>query len=127
MKEVQHETADYHYAPQGLMAENWGKTGTRTDPPSFVRESVLRARKWMDNDQSRDALMYILSLDDATLRAGMTEGTPEHAEICRRLGGSTWESENGKVDPLWVTAQCATESYDRGLITGEELDRIIGD
>lgn len=122
---VQHERPDYEYRPEGLMAEDWGKTGPRTEPPEFVRQSILQQRHWMDNDGSRDSLMYILSLDDATVLEGRLEGSEAHREICRRLGGSTWDGPGGKVNPLWVTARCATEAYDRGLIDEHEMDRIV--
>lgn len=124
-KPVQHERPDYEYKPAGLMAEPWGTAGPRTEPPEFARKSILQQRQWMDNDESRDALMYVLSLDDATVMEGRLEGSEAHREICRRLGGSIWDGPDGKVNPLWVTARCATEAYDRGLIDERELDRIV--
>ncbi len=93
-------------------------------------EGNLRQRKWMDNDKTRDSWMYIQELDDATILAAMREGTPELAEVCRRLGGSTWDNSlsllpGEGVNPLWVTARCATEAYDRDLIDASEMDRIV--
>jgi hypothetical protein len=116
---VQHEQPDYEYKPTGLMAEEWGKAGTRTEPPAFVREDILRQRHYMDNDRSRDALMYVLSLDDATLLAAADDGSEANGEICRRL------SQDGAwTNPSWVTGACATEAYERGLIDEREFDRL---
>lgn len=71
---VRHEQPDYEYRPQGLMAEDWGKAGPRTEPPEFVRRSILQQRRSMDDDESRDALMYVLSLDDAAVLEGRMKG-----------------------------------------------------
>lgn len=127
---VQHEKPDYAYEPKGLMAESWGKTGHRTQVAEFIVAGNLRQRAWMDNDKTRDSWMYIQELDDATLLRAMLGGSSEHAEVCRRLGGSTWDNSLGLlpgegVNPLWVTARCATEAYDRGLIDEREMDRIV--
>jgi len=52
---VQHERPDYEYLPTGLMAEEWGNTGHRTEVAEFLVADRLRRRSWMDNDRSRDA------------------------------------------------------------------------
>lgn len=122
---VHHEAPGYEYRPQGLMAEDWGKTGHRTEPPAFVTEGNLRNRAMMDNDKGRDSLMYIWSLDDETVLKGCREGKKRHREIVRRLGGSIYDEPPGAVNPSWVTMQCANTAYDRGLIDERELDRIV--
>lgn len=125
-KPVQHEQPGYEYKPEGLMAEPWGKTGYRTQVAEFIVAGNLKNRAWMDNDKGRDSLEYVWSLDDATVTAAMIENTPEHREVCRRLGGSIYDEPKGEgVNPLWVTMQCANAAYDRGLIDERELDRIV--
>jgi hypothetical protein len=125
---VQHEKPGYVYRPEGLMAEGWGKAGRRTEVAAFIRAGNLRDRHWMDNDKGRDALEYIWSLDDATVLAARIENSPEHLEVCRRLGGSIYGTPppaGGEgVNPLWVTDLAARTAYERGLIDERELDRI---
>jgi hypothetical protein len=125
---VQHEKPGYAYQPEGLMAEDWGKTGCRTEVAAFIRAGNLRDRHWMDNDKGRDALEYIWSLDDATVLAARIENSPGHLEVCRRLGGSIYDTpppaRGEGVNPLWVALRCATAAYERGLIDERELDRI---
>jgi hypothetical protein len=116
---VQWEREDYAYIPQGLMAGDWGKTGHRTEVAEGVREFRLRMRRMMDNDSSRDSLMYIYSLDDATVLAAADEDSPEHREVARRLGG-----DESYINPSWITGQCATDAYERGLIDEREFDRL---
>ena len=72
----------------------------------------------MDNDASRDALEYIWRLDDCTVLGARLEGSPEHIEVCRRLGN---------VNPWWVMLHCARTAYDRDLITETEMDRIVSE
>jgi hypothetical protein len=112
---VHHEAPDYVYEPHGLLAESWGKTGPRTEVADFIRRAQLQERKLMDDDAARDAFEFVQSLDDATVLAGRIDGSPEHAEICRRLK---------PVNAAWVTMQCANTAYARGLIDERELDRI---
>jgi len=116
---VQWERPDYAYIPRGLMAGDWGKTGHRTEVADYVREFRLRMRHMMDNDSSRDSLEYIYSLDDATVLAAAHEDSPEHREVKRRLGGA-----GEYINPLWITGQCATDAYERGLIDEREFDRL---
>lgn len=127
-QQVQHEKPDYEYRPQGLMAEPWGKEGYRTEVAGFIRKGQLQDRRYMDNDASRDAFEYVMSLDDATLLAARIEGSREHLEVCRRLGGSIYDrlapDQGTGVNPLWVTLRAATAAYERGLIDERELDRI---
>ena len=113
---VQHERPDYTYTPTGLMAEPWGKTGHRTEVADYVEAGLLRQRKFMDSDSGRDSLMYVWSLDDDTLLGARLYGSPEHAEVVRRLGNP---------NPYWVTSQAASTAYSRGLIDEDELDRIV--
>jgi hypothetical protein len=115
---VRHEKPDYAYAPEGLMAEPWGKQGHRTQVAEFLQEAHLRDRRIMDNDSSRDASEYIWSLDDATVLAARIAFSPEHEEICRRLA---------PVNPYWVTARAGCTAYDRDLIDEHEIDRIMNE
>ena len=116
MSIVHHEGPDYVYEPTGLMAEDWGKTGHRTEVADRIRASRLQRRRWMDNDKGRDSIEYVWGLDDATVLEAAHEGTPAHAEVCRRLG---------KVNPWWVTSQCAMDAYERGIMSAEEMDVIV--
>jgi hypothetical protein len=115
---VRWETADYVYEPKGLLADPWGKTGPRTEVSEAIRNGRLSFRRTMDNDESRDAAEYVWSLDDATVVAGGSYGSPEHREICRRLE---------PVNYYWVTSRCAQDAYERGLIGEDELDRLMAD
>ena len=117
---VRHEQPDYEYRPTGLMAEDWGKTGIRSEVTPGIRESVLRTRRDMDNDRSRDSLEYVWSLDDQTLLAGMDEQNETSREICRRLSyDGSW------TNPAWVMMMCAEFAYYRGLISETELDHAM--
>lgn len=115
---VRHETPDYNYNPQGLMADGWGSAGYRTQVTEFLEKDHLQQRRWMDNDEGRDALEYIWRLDDQTVLAARVYGSEEHSEVVRRLGD---------VNPWWVTERCATTAYARGLIDEQGLDRIVRD
>ena len=115
---VRHERPDYVYVPAGLMAEPWGKTGHRTEVAQFIQKDHLLHRKWMDNDRARDSLEYVWSLDDETVLAARLYGSPEHLEVCRRLG---------TVNPYWVTMRAANTAYDRALIDEQELNRIASE
>jgi hypothetical protein len=117
---VRHERPGYVYAPAGLMAEPWGKTGHRTEVAAPIQEDHLRQRKWMDNDAGRDSLEYIWSLDDETVLEARFYGSTVHQEVCRRLDDGRGHGTN----PYWVTMRAASVGYDRGLIDERELDRI---
>lgn len=66
------------------------------------------------SDSARDGILHIRSLSDRLLIEGMTEGSPSHQDIVSFVGPDT--------NPSWVTAQCAEQAYDRGLIDEQELD-----
>jgi hypothetical protein len=118
---VHHERPDYAYAPRGLMAEDWGKTGHRTEVPGFVRAGQLRMRRLIDDDSGRDAFEYIHSLDDGTLLEAAQYGSDAHREACRRLSDGRERAVNG----YWVTARCAAEAYDRDIMSAGDMDRIV--
>jgi hypothetical protein len=120
---VHHEGPEYAYVPEGLMAEDWGKTGRRTEVPGLVRAGQLKMRRLMDDDSGLDAFEYVHSLDDATLLESARHGSGAHREVCRRLGGGRGRAVNG----CWVTARCAAEAYDRGIMSAEEMDCITGE
>ncbi len=111
-------SSSYEYIPQGLMAEEWGKTGYRTKVTEFLEQEHLRERSALANDASRDALEYIWSLDDTTVLAARRFGGSSHLEVCKRLGDP---------NPWWVIACCASVSYDRGLIDEDGLNRIMNE
>ena len=117
MSVVHHEGPGYVYEPTGLMAEDWGKTGHRTEVPAAAQESHLFCRRIMDNDRGRDAMEYVWSLDDKTILGACAAGSPEHREVMRRIGG--------KTNPYWVTSQAGETAYIRGLIGEAEIDRIM--
>lgn len=120
---VRWEKPGYEFTPTGLMAEDWGKTGHRTELEPFLQENWLTMRRIMDNDSARDSAEYIRSLDDATLLAALETGSSVGAEIARRLvnGEDTW------INPSWVISHVATLAYERGLIDETQIDRILQD
>lgn len=120
---VQWEHPDYTFIPHGLMAEYWGKTGLRTEITDAIRDGRLRFRRMMDNDKARDSIEYIWSLDDETVLAGAHYGSDIGAEIGARLANG----EDRWINPSWVSGMCAQDAYERGLIDGNEFDRLAAD
>ena len=113
---VHDQKSSYKYNPQGLMADEWGKSEYRTRVTDFQEEDHLRERSALTSDASRDALEYIWSLDDITVLAARRFGSSSHLEVCRRLGDP---------NPWWVVHRCASVSYARDLINEEGFDRIM--
>ncbi len=67
-----------------------------------------------------DGVEYVRALDDEPLlSAARNDAGTAHAAIV------VYMSRDGSwTNPSWVTAQCAEEAYERGLIDEQELDWI---
>jgi hypothetical protein len=76
----------------------------------------------------RTAIEKVQGLDDETLVHAVRRNAKERGYVTRLVGElvqpppmSGWLTP---LDPAWLLGVCATEAYDRGLITAEQLDWI---
>jgi hypothetical protein len=67
-----------------------------------------------------DGVLHIRGLDDDVLLAAARDdsGSQHQAIVAHMSRDGSW------TNPNWVTAQCAEEAYERGLIDEQEFDWI---
>jgi len=107
---------------QKLLARRWGTGGSRTVPPGWPSGEAESQLFRMDNDQARDSLRYIWSFDDHHLLRAATRGSKTTAKVCARLT----EVFGSWTNPEWVIGAAAVHAYERGIMTAQEMDSILG-
>jgi hypothetical protein len=109
--EVRDKITELRKALTGLEAL-LDRSEERNAPPAPLDEFVGYS------PEAKAGILHIRELSDETvLDAARDRNSDTFAQILEFMGPAT--------NPYWITSQCATEAYMRGVMEATEMDRIV--